>query len=121
MATTMTKTELKDKAAADVIEAREAKARRFLRESPDCAAVEWAGVRHEFDEHQSKVVARLWSRREDDEPYESGERLLALSGSRASSLKELFKGHPAWGVVIVCVPDPALAGCYLLGRIPEDW
>ena len=78
-------------------------------------------MRYEFDECQRKVVARLWSRREDDEPYESGERLLALSGSRAGSLKEVFKGHPAWGVVIVWLPDPALAGCYLLGRIPEEW
>ena len=69
---------------ADVLEAKEAKARRFLRESPDCAAVEWAGVRYEFDEHQRKVVARLWSRREDDKPYESGERRLALSGSSST-------------------------------------
>ena len=65
-------------------EAKEAKARRFLRESPDCAAVEWCGVRHEFDECQRQVVARLWSRREDDKPYESGERLLALSGSSST-------------------------------------
>ena len=115
------KTKAEKREAADVTEAREAKARRFLRETPDCAAVEWAGVRHEFDEHQRMVVARLWSRREDDEPYESGARLLALSGSRAGSLKELFKGHPAWGVVVVWVADPKLAGCYLLGRIPEDW
>ena len=76
-----TKTEIKDKAAAEVREAKEAKTRRFLRESPDCAAVEWAGLRYEFDECQRKVVARLWSRREDDKPYESGERRLALSGS----------------------------------------
>ena len=116
-----TKAEVKDKAAADVREAREAKARRFLRVTADCAAVEWAGVRYEFDECQRKVVSRLWLRREDDEPYEIGGRLLAMSGSRCASVKELFKGHPAWGVVVVWVPDPALAGCYLLGRIPEDW
>ena len=37
-----------------------------------------------IDECQRKVVARLWSRREDDKPYESGERLLALSGSSST-------------------------------------
>ena len=49
-----------------------------------CAAVEWAGVTYEFDECQRKVVARLSSRREDDKPYECGERLLALSGSSST-------------------------------------
>ena len=118
---TMTKAEIKDKAAADVVEARQAKARRFLRVTADCAAVEWAGVRYEFDECQRKVVERLWARREDDEPFEHERALLALSGSQCGSVRELFKRHPAWGVVIVWRADPALAGCYLLGPIPEDW
>ena len=37
------------------------------------------------------------------------------------SVKEMFRRHPARGVVVVWVAYPALAGCYLLGPIPEDW
>ena len=95
--------------------------RRFFRESPDCVVAEWAGVRYTFDEHQRTVVARLWARREDDEPSEHERALLALSDARCGSVRELFKRHPSWGVVVVWPADPALAGCYLLGPIPEDW
>lgn len=117
----MTKAEEKTKAKDQAREAVEAKKRRFVRETPDCAAVEWAGVRYEFDECQRKVVERLWARREDDEPFEHERALLAISGARCATVKELFKRHPAWGVVVVWTADPALAGCYLLGPIPEDW
>lgn len=117
----LTKAEEKTKAKDQAREAVEAKKRRFVRETPDCAAVEWAGVRYEFDECQRKVVERLWARREDDEPFEHERALLAISGARCATVKELFKRHPAWGVVVVWTADPALAGCYLLGPIPEDW
>lgn len=118
----MTMTVDQKRAKAEAERAADEKRRRFLRVTRDCAVVEWAGVVYEFDEWQRKVVARLWAVREDDEPYETGGRLLALSGSRLPSLRELFKGQPAWGLVVVPVPAVAkLEGCYMLGAIPEDW
>lgn len=66
--------------------------------APDCTAVVLSdGTRYTFTRKQRLVVAALLRAREDGRDYVSGETLLELAESDQVRLRDLFRGHPAWG------------------------
>ena len=69
--------------------------------SPDFCAVSWHdGTLYTFTGMQREVVAALFRAHEDGHEWVSQETLLELAESESLRLRDLFKGHPAWGVMI---------------------
>jgi hypothetical protein len=85
--------------------------------SPDFASVRWRGQVYTFSPKQRRVVAALWRAREQGYEWVSTEALLEAAESLGGRVKELFKGHPAWGVLIVsAVADGGTPGTYRLAE-----
>jgi hypothetical protein len=69
--------------------------------SLDYRSVWWFGRSLHFTKTQAAVVALLWQAWEAGTPDVGGETLLEAVGSDSKRLAEVFKGHPAWGSMIV--------------------
>jgi hypothetical protein len=78
--------------------------------SPDYCAVRWHGEAYTFTPTQAAVVRQLWEAWADGSPEVRQETLLEAADSTAGRLRDLFRGHPAWGNLIV----PAAKGMYRL-------
>ena len=70
------------------------------RHSPDFRSVHWFGVSYSFTALQGAMVRILWEAWEDGTPDVGQERLLEEAGSEANRIRDLFRGHPAWGALI---------------------
>lgn len=83
--------------------------RRQKHESPEAAHSEdfrsavWFGATHSFTENQATVVERLWIAWANNTPDVGDETLLQAVDHEAPprSLRDLFRGNPAWGTMIV--------------------
>jgi hypothetical protein len=85
--------------------------------SPDFASVRWRGTLYTFSRKQRAIVAALWRAREQGYEWVSSETLLEAAESNGGRVRELFKGHPAWGVMIVsAVADGGTPGTYRLSE-----
>src|SRR5262245_26388565 len=83
------------------------------RHSPDFATVRWHdGKVYSFTKTQRRVVEQLWAASEAGCPAMDQATLLEGADSYAKRLQDLFRGYPAWGVVIVRGPG---VGTYQLG------
>ncbi len=90
---------------------------RPCRHSADFASVAWRGKTFSFTGSQSVVVRELWRAWSRETPELRQETLLAAAGSDAGRLSDLFKGHPAWNVLIV---PGASRGTFRLADLPEE-
>ncbi|HUY89264.1 MAG TPA: hypothetical protein VMV10_11060 [Pirellulales bacterium] len=70
------------------------------RRSIDCRSVAWYGARYTFTAAQAACVAVWWQHWAQATPDVS-DNALAEHVEINSSLRKLFSGHPAWGVMIV--------------------
>jgi hypothetical protein len=79
-----------------------------VRHSTDFSEVEWFGVRYTFTKTQALAVSEWWTARENKTPAVRDETVITEIGSqnndKTRALRDLFKGHPAWGTMIV--PGP---------------
>lgn len=92
------------------------------RHSSDFRCVHWFGKHYSFSENQAKIVSLLWLCWENGPPYVSDHSLVSEDGPSARQIRLvskyrfldeiiptpgtrrltlLFKGHPAWGEMIV--------------------
>jgi hypothetical protein len=69
--------------------------------SPDFASVRWRGQVFAFTPKQRLIVAALWHARQQGYEWVSTESLLEAAESNGGRVRELFKGHPAWGTLII--------------------
>jgi hypothetical protein len=69
--------------------------------SPDFRSVLWDGETYDFSPKQAAVVKQLWEAWENGTPVVSQAALLEGAESDATRLLDLFRRHPAWGVMIV--------------------
>ena len=70
--------------------------------SEDFASVNWYGDYFEFTPAQRGVVAALWEAWKQGTPAVSQEALVDAAGLDGNAkLKNIFRGHPAWGTMIV--------------------
>ena len=83
--------------------------------SDDFRAVVWFGTPYTFTNKQAPCVGCLWSAWEKKWPGVSKADLLRACESDGTEVKDLFKGHAAWGTMIVSVRK----GLYSL-RPPAD-
>lgn len=94
------------------------KTRAFLasispaRHSIDFASVDWFGTPYGFSSIQRHIVQMLWEAWENATPDVGQDTLLSAVGSDSSRMAHIFKGHPAFGVMIV--PSPGVRGAYRL-------
>lgn len=70
------------------------------RHSTDFRSVQWFGVEYWFSPTQAKMVSVLWAAWENQTPDVAGETLLEESGSTASRVYDVFKGHSSWGEMV---------------------
>ena len=87
------------------------------RHSRDFASVNWYGTYYTFTAAQARVVAALWEAWQNGTPDVRQETLLDEAGSESRKLANLFRDHPAWGVLIV---PGAARGLYRLVSPPES-
>jgi hypothetical protein len=71
------------------------------RRSPGCRSVHWFGTDYSFTGTQGAVVDMLWDAWEQRTPDVAHETLLREAQLDTTRLRVLFKGHPAWGTLIV--------------------
>lgn len=69
--------------------------------SYDFRAVVWFGTPHKFTEKQAAVVAVLWADWERGCPDVGAAALMVAAGSETGRMDDLFRGHAAWGTMIV--------------------
>lgn len=68
----------------------------------DFSRLKWPGLPEmTFGAKQAAIVSALWDAAEDDDTERDQAELLRLADSECTRLSDLFRGHPAWGVVIV--------------------
>jgi hypothetical protein len=79
------------------------------------SAVYWPGrgTFHFYGEKQQAVVAALWAARSDGTLEVSQNVLLRAADSDGARLHDLFRGHPAWGKLILRGHSP---GSYTLPK-----
>jgi len=82
------------------------------RHSADFSTVCWLGAAYTFSPAQRAVVRQLWQAWEDGTPGLGQEALLEGADSQAGRLRDLFRDHPAWGILIV----PAGKGIFRLAE-----
>jgi hypothetical protein len=75
----------------------------FPRHCPDYRFVHWFGTDYTFTPTQAAVVRQLWEAWEDGTPGMGQETLLEGAKSEGSRLRDLFRGHPAWGTMIAAL------------------
>jgi hypothetical protein len=88
------------------------------RHSIDFASVRWGGELYGFSPTQARVVRLLWEAWENGVPDIHQATLLDRAGSECRQLRSLFKGHPAWGTLIVA--SPLVKGAYRLNDMATD-
>lgn len=71
----------------------------------DFAAVKWGDQTFSFTPKQRLIVAALVRARRDGHLWLSQEVLLEAAESECGRLRDLFRGHPAWGVMVVSALD----------------
>ena len=71
------------------------------RHSIDFACVHWEGTHYSFTATQARIVRVLWGAWEERVPEVRQETLLESVGSESRNVADLFKGHLAWGTLIV--------------------
>jgi hypothetical protein len=69
--------------------------------SPDYSAVVWYGTRYSFSLRQRLVIAALFEAEASGYRWVMQEALLEIAESDGTRLRDLFRGHPAWSVMIV--------------------
>lgn len=75
--------------------------RNEARASRDFRSAWWFGEEFCFTPDQAACLKTLWEAWENGTPDVGQETVLARSGSKAKRLVDLFKGHQAWGTMIV--------------------
>lgn len=68
----------------------------------DFSCVTWRGEEFTFAPTQAAIVRQLWEAKERGEPGLRNETLLEGAGSESRRVLDVFKHHPAWGVMITC-------------------
>lgn len=71
------------------------------RHSKDFASVVWRGEPYSFTATQAAAVKLLWTAWEAGTPIMRHETVLVEIGSDADRLADIFKGHPAWMVMLI--------------------
>lgn len=71
------------------------------RHSADFTSVHWYGDDHEFTANQAKCVGLLWQAWENGTPSLRGDYMLAEADVSQSRFDLVFRGHAAWGTMIV--------------------
>jgi len=71
------------------------------RHSWDFRWVRWFGKDYSFTSTRAAVVKLLWEAWENGTPDVGGDALLDAVGSEAHRLRDVFRGHSAWGEMIV--------------------
>ena len=69
--------------------------------SIDFHSVDWFGRLYEFSASQAACVAVLWQAWENKTPFLGSHTIVERSGVQTKRLDLVFRGHPAWGVMIV--------------------
>jgi hypothetical protein len=69
--------------------------------SPDFRSVRWLGESYDFTAAQAVIVGMLWDAWERRTPDVGHETLLSGAGLETRRLADVFKGHPAWGTMII--------------------
>lgn len=89
--------------------------------SPDLAAVSWYGTLYTFTARQRSVVACLFQARREGYHVLTQAFLLQRADSDGRTLRDLFKGNPAWGKMIVQARRyGGPVGCYRLAPAPGE-
>ncbi len=70
------------------------------RHSSDFRSVYWYGTDHNFTPTQAAIVRLLWEAWQAGAPDVSQETLLEQSGSESKRLRDVFRGHEAFGTMI---------------------
>jgi hypothetical protein len=73
----------------------------FPRHSADYRSVHWFGADYTFTPTQAAVIRQLWEAWEDGTPGLGQETLLEGAGSTGDRLRDVFRGSPAWGTLVV--------------------
>jgi hypothetical protein len=73
----------------------------FPRHCKDFRFVHWFGTDYTFTPTQAAVVRQLWEAWEDGTPGLGQETLLEGAGSTGDRLRDVFRGSPAWGTLVV--------------------
>ncbi len=71
------------------------------RHGPGFSSVLWDGTHYTFSAAQSKIVAVLWRAHQRRTPEVRQELLLEAAGSESAHLRDLFRDHAGWAVLIV--------------------
>jgi hypothetical protein len=88
----------------------DAKPEEQSRHSLDFRSVYWFGEEHIFTPTQAACVKILWENWEQRTPTVGEQTILDTADSAGSRLRDIFKGHPAWGKMIA----PAGKGAFRL-------
>jgi hypothetical protein len=75
----------------------------YPRHSPDYRSVHWFGCDYTFTPTQAAVIRQLWEAWEDGTPGVGQETLLEGAGSTGDRLRDVFRGSPAWGTLVVAL------------------
>lgn len=68
---------------------------------PGFASVRWFGRVYTFTRIQSAIIEKLWQAWQEGTPDVHQSLLLVDAESESKSLADTFRGHPAWGELIV--------------------
>lgn len=77
------------------------KQRGRISHAADWSTVNWYGQVFSFTPKQRPIVAALWDAREDGTDFVTNSMLLELCETSQERLRDLFRGNPAWGTLIV--------------------
>jgi hypothetical protein len=88
-------------AAKDLVPAVGRPPSRLAHHSLDFRSVHWFGQDHTFTASQAACVKVLWEAWEQGHPEVSQLAVLVEVEKASERLVDLFKGHPAWGTMIV--------------------
>jgi hypothetical protein len=93
--------------------------RNRARHSADYRSVDWFGIHYDFTALQAPCIECLWEAWENGTPDLGQEFIMAQAGAESRRLVDLFKGHGAWGTMIV---PGATKGAYRLQepRLPPE-
>lgn len=86
--------------------------------SSDFSVVTWRGQSFRFSPKQRVIVAALWQARLEGYEWIRQEALLEAAESDCQRVRDLFKGHAAWGTLIV--PAVLSGGPMAAYRLAEE-
>ena len=102
-------------AAAATASASTAEPERDADHSPDWSSVRWFGREHTFNPTQAAIVAVLWQAWARGTPDVHGRTLLREADSFAEDVRDVFRGHAAWGSMVMrSSRHGGPAGCFRL-------